>query len=200
MYILYTYIYIFTRRCTHTHTIHMYYNICNICIYIYMCICIRNILTVCTYIHRNMPACWVMNWPRTLLLPRQKPTGLTTRIVRAKDDGKTSGVQLFQRLRNNLIIRCVHHPDHYKPMPQYRMLLEIHNLFRGFRSNQLPRSEFGQDAYQLQEKGGNKTPEFFCWNGLVTSTYVTYLIGWQLMYISPAGTGMQKQRCLALCV
>lgn len=34
--------------------------------YIYMCICIRNILTVCTYTHRNMPACWVMNWPKTL--------------------------------------------------------------------------------------------------------------------------------------
>eukprot|EP00913_Durusdinium_trenchii_P030461 g28533.t2 len=30
------------------------------------------------------------------------------------DDGKTSGVQLFQRLRNNLSIRCVHHPDHQK--------------------------------------------------------------------------------------
>jgi len=48
--------------------------------------------------------------------------------VEPADDGKTSGVQLFQRLRNNLIIRCVHHPDHYK-------------------------FEFGQDAYQLQEKG-----------------------------------------------
>jgi len=29
-------------------------------------------------------------------------------------DGKTSGVQLFQRLRNNLVIRCVHHKDHHK--------------------------------------------------------------------------------------
>ena len=103
----------------------------------------------------------------SLLLPRQKSTVLTTRIVRAKDDGKTSGVQLFQRLRNNLIIRCVHHPDHYKPMPQYRMLLEIHNPFRGFRSNQRdPRFEFGQDAYQLQEKGGKKHLSFFVGMGL----------------------------------
>lgn len=37
--------------------------------------------------------------------------------VAAEDDGKTSGVQLFQRLRNNLIIRCVHHLDHHKPLP-----------------------------------------------------------------------------------
>jgi len=34
--------------------------------------------------------------------------------VESADDGKTSGVQLFQRLRNNLSIRCVHHPDHQK--------------------------------------------------------------------------------------
>lgn len=173
MYILYTYIYL--RVDAHTHYTYAYI-IYVTHIYIYICICIRNILTVCTYIHIGTCQLCVMNWPGTLLLPLQKPTGLTTRIVRAKDDGKTSGVQLFQRLRNNLIIRCVHHPDHYKPMPQCQML-EIHNLFRCFRSNQLPRFEFGQDAYQLQEKGGKKTPEFFCWNGLVTSTYV---IGWQL--------------------
>ena len=36
----------------------------------------------------------------------------------SQDDGKTSGVQLFQRLRNNLSIRCVHHPEHHKCQPQ----------------------------------------------------------------------------------
>eukprot|EP00438_Fugacium_kawagutii_P027447 Skav208098 [mRNA] locus=scaffold1681:178343:180999:- [translate_table: standard] len=49
--------------------------------------------------------------------------------VEPADDGKTSGVQLFQRLRNNLNIRCVHHIDHHK-------------------------LEFGQDASRiLLEKG-----------------------------------------------
>lgn len=48
--------------------------------------------------------------------------------VEPADDGKTSGVQLFQRLRNNLIIRCVHHLDHHK-------------------------FEFGKDASRLFEKG-----------------------------------------------
>eukprot|EP00435_Cladocopium_sp_Y103_P070899 s320_g36.t1 len=48
--------------------------------------------------------------------------------VEPADDGKTSGVQLFQRLRNNLTIRCVHHLDHHK-------------------------FEFGQDASRLLEKG-----------------------------------------------
>ena len=56
------------------------------------------------------------------LHPSQKihpPFTIPLVLVAAEDDGKTSGVQLFQRLRNNLIIRCVHHMDHHKPLPWY---------------------------------------------------------------------------------
>lgn len=33
-------------------------------------------------------------------------------LMEQADDGKTSAVQLLQRLRNNLSVRCVHHEDH----------------------------------------------------------------------------------------